>query len=127
MEAEDFVFVPSFNRRSSSSPPAVIRNKGYFQTYFWSFFAFLAIMQFVINMYLLVGYQSHRNQAQEVTFSKVEDDERSPKNFSLLCWITTYKDNLYTKAIHVKQTWAKRCDITIFISNHEGSIGVNQD
>ena len=39
------------------------------------------------------------------------------KNIRVLCWVMTGPQNLDKKAIHVKKTWAKRCNILIFISS----------
>lgn len=39
------------------------------------------------------------------------------KSIRVLCWIMTGPQNLDTKAIHVKKTWAKRCNVLIFISS----------
>ena len=35
----------------------------------------------------------------------------------VLCWVMTCPDNLKKKAIHVKNTWGKRCNKIIFISS----------
>ena len=35
----------------------------------------------------------------------------------VLCWIQTYDGNLWSKAIHVKNTWAKRCNTVLFMSD----------
>src|SRR5690348_943627 len=35
----------------------------------------------------------------------------------IFCLITTREENHYNKAIHVKNTWAKRCDQFLFLSS----------
>ncbi|CAH1795476.1 unnamed protein product [Owenia fusiformis] len=39
------------------------------------------------------------------------------KRVRVLCWILSSPDNLKRKAQHVRATWAKRCNIVIFISS----------
>ncbi|XP_053609624.1 glycoprotein-N-acetylgalactosamine 3-beta-galactosyltransferase 1-like [Plodia interpunctella] len=41
------------------------------------------------------------------------------KRVRVLCWIMTHPPNHMTKAIHIKETWGKRCDILLFISTEE--------
>jgi glycoprotein-N-acetylgalactosamine 3-beta-galactosyltransferase len=51
------------------------------------------------------------------------------KTVRVLCWIMTSPTNLNKKAIHVKKTWAKRCNIMVFISSENNAsfpaIGLN--
>ena len=39
------------------------------------------------------------------------------KRIRVLCWVMTSPQNLDTKAIHVRKTWAHRCNKLIFISS----------
>lgn len=39
----------------------------------------------------------------------------------VLCWVMTGPDNHEKKAIHVKRTWGKRCNILVFMSSKEGA------
>ncbi|XP_060086206.1 glycoprotein-N-acetylgalactosamine 3-beta-galactosyltransferase 1-like [Ylistrum balloti] len=39
------------------------------------------------------------------------------KKIRVLCWVMTSPQNLDKKAIHVKRTWAKRCNVLVFISS----------
>lgn len=47
----------------------------------------------------------------------------------ILCMVTTYPANINKKAVHVKNTWGKRCDRTLFVSTESNSslpaIGLN--
>jgi hypothetical protein len=46
--------------------------------------------------------------------------ERLAKEVRILCWVMTSPSNLETKAVHVKATWGKRCNILLFISSANG-------
>jgi len=37
----------------------------------------------------------------------------------VLCWVMTNPDNHQKKAMHVKQTWGKRCNVLLFMSSAE--------
>ena len=47
----------------------------------------------------------------------------------LLCWVLTDPVDLMKRTIHVRNTWAKRCDVTLFMSSAENktfpTIGLN--
>ncbi|CAH1774641.1 unnamed protein product [Owenia fusiformis] len=51
------------------------------------------------------------------------------KTVRVLCWVMTSPKNLKTKAQHVRATWAKRCNIIIFISSETNkdfpTVGIN--
>ncbi|KAK2140542.1 hypothetical protein LSH36_1321g00053 [Paralvinella palmiformis] len=41
------------------------------------------------------------------------------KKVRVLCWITTYSENLQKRAIHIKNTWGKRCNKLLFFSDKD--------
>ena len=57
--------------------------------------------------------------------------DKLEKEIRVLCWITTYSENLQTRAIHVKQTWGKRCNKLLFFSDVDDenfpAIGLGSD
>lgn len=40
-------------------------------------------------------------------------------NVRLLCWLLTDPNDLGKRVIHVKNTWAKRCDVMLYMSSQE--------
>lgn len=51
------------------------------------------------------------------------------KEVTVLCWVLTCPKNLESKARHVMNTWAKRCNKVLYISSHQNhtfpTVGVN--
>ncbi|XP_071990941.1 glycoprotein-N-acetylgalactosamine 3-beta-galactosyltransferase 1-like isoform X2 [Engystomops pustulosus] len=43
--------------------------------------------------------------------------EELERKVRVLCWVMTAPDNLKTKAIHVKNTWTRHCNVTLFMSS----------
>uniref|UniRef100_A0A3B3ZZJ7 N-acetylgalactosaminide beta-1,3-galactosyltransferase n=1 Tax=Periophthalmus magnuspinnatus TaxID=409849 RepID=A0A3B3ZZJ7_9GOBI len=37
----------------------------------------------------------------------------------ILCWIMTSPKNLQSRTVHARETWAKRCDVTLYMSSTE--------
>ena len=52
-----------------------------------------------------------------------------PRMHKILCWVLTTPANLHLRSIYIKQTWAKRCDKTLFMSTKANAtfpaIGLN--
>lgn len=40
----------------------------------------------------------------------------------VLCWVMTTGKNHQSKAVHVKNTWGRRCNKLLFISNVKGAV-----
>ncbi|XP_063724061.1 glycoprotein-N-acetylgalactosamine 3-beta-galactosyltransferase 1-like isoform X2 [Symsagittifera roscoffensis] len=60
------------------------------------------------------------NGAVSKNFNSSSIDQKPPADLSvvkLLCFVETCTKNVETKATAIKNTWAKRCDKTIFISD----------
>lgn len=47
--------------------------------------------------------------------------ERLASDVRVLCWVLTMPENHKKKAIHVKNTWGKRCNKLLFMSTTEDS------
>ena len=67
-----------------------------------------------------------------LSFFILDDDteaKRLANKVRVLCLITTWPENLDSRAIHVKETWGKRCSILLFFSSVKNdsfpTIGLN--
>ena len=51
------------------------------------------------------------------------------KSIRILCWIPTGISDLQRQAVYIRDTWAKRCDVTLFMSSQRNSsfptVGLN--
>ncbi|KAK9501664.1 hypothetical protein O3M35_012348 [Rhynocoris fuscipes] len=61
---------------------------------------------------------ANENYLRQLTNTE-ETGANENQNISLLCWIMTQPRNHATKAVHVKTTWGKRCNILLFMSSKE--------
>ncbi|KAM4689664.1 glycoprotein-N-acetylgalactosamine 3-beta-galactosyltransferase 1-like isoform 1-T2 [Discoglossus pictus] len=49
--------------------------------------------------------------------ANISVSEELSSNVKVLCWIMTSPVNLGTKAIHLKHTWTRHCNLTLFMSS----------
>lgn len=71
--------------------------------------------------YSAVNTHEHNEDFHRLENTAVADD--LSKNVRVLCWIMTTPSNHKKKAIHVKATWGKRCNILLFMSSiHDESL-----
>jgi hypothetical protein len=102
---------------------------------FYEVWAFLFGFMFGITIvFLLLGNYTNvpknfgvsksntlKSNAEKV-FAQKYSEQLSDKLFEevkILCWIATMPVNHKKKAIHVKNTWGKRCNKLLFISSQE--------
>ncbi|XP_059148747.1 glycoprotein-N-acetylgalactosamine 3-beta-galactosyltransferase 1-like isoform X2 [Physella acuta] len=68
-----------------------------------------------------VGAASKPHQQKLVESQYHHDDDLLAKELHskvrVACWIMTSPDTLLSKAIHIKNTWAKRCNLVLFMSS----------
>lgn len=64
---------------------------------------------FSTQSYLNVVENQYETQMADELFNEMK----------ILCFVNTYPKNHRTKAIFVKQTWGKRCNKLLFVTNQE--------
>ena len=52
---------------------------------------------------------------------KVSSEPDLYNRVRVLCWVMTSEKNLYTKAVHVRATWTRRCNKVLFASEHKNA------
>jgi hypothetical protein len=79
-------------------------------------FSIVLVLKLIKYNYQLMSYlrPDHLNS----NYNHIIINKNKPKIF---CMITTTYANHETKAIHVKNTWAKRCDGLLFLSSQNNS------
>ena len=69
------------------------------------------------------SYVSHKLNDQMFVhnkFTPFKSEINNPPYPRIFCWISTHPPNHGTKAAAVRDTWGKRCDKILFISNEDG-------
>eukprot|EP00090_Calanus_glacialis_P002789 TRINITY_DN12070_c0_g1_i2.p1 TRINITY_DN12070_c0_g1~~TRINITY_DN12070_c0_g1_i2.p1 ORF type:complete len:325 (+),score=84.52 TRINITY_DN12070_c0_g1_i2:285-1259(+) len=92
-----------------------------------------------LNSFSMPDFQSSLNMINSAIKSQMTilnmTDSLPPSSVAtghgvrVLCWVMTGPPNHYTKAIHVKNTWGKKCDKLIFFSSEDdeelGAVALN--
>ncbi|XP_075163755.1 glycoprotein-N-acetylgalactosamine 3-beta-galactosyltransferase 1-like [Haematobia irritans] len=84
---------------------------------------------FCIGIYFTAVWLNIKSSENHAVFTVIED-ARDPEdlvqylfnNTRVLCWIMTKPENHLTKAIHIKDTWGRRCNKLLFMSSQEDAV-----
>ncbi|XP_013416651.1 glycoprotein-N-acetylgalactosamine 3-beta-galactosyltransferase 1 isoform X2 [Lingula anatina] len=113
----------------------------------WVFCGINALLCSGIYLWLFVNYHTHEERRdhrfwaakalrelsilgnkKEIRYRLDYTRNRGTK-YRILCWILTDPDDLQKRTIHVKNTWTRRCDKSLFMSSAENksfpTIGLN--
>lgn len=80
------------------------------------------ISWFVINQVLLsdtkqqIDFRTFNNELEVKPYNKILADEMFSE-VKILCLVMTHPENHKMKAIHIKNTWGKRCNKLLFMSS----------
>lgn len=70
-----------------------------------------------LNVTVPVDFDADKNDPHHVIADKQAKEEA--QRIRILCWIMTSPKTLHTKGKPIKETWAKRCNIVLFMSSQE--------
>ncbi|CAH1798726.1 unnamed protein product [Owenia fusiformis] len=96
------------------------------------------IWVFLVSLYICQYFLSSLYSQNEIKLKRwitngmanvLTQDSQKRKHHKILCWFLTSPDVLEKKARHVRDTWAKHCDIDLYMSSKEDktfpTIGLN--
>ena len=74
-------------------------------------------------------FVSNTSDVSQKTYSKYQEKKITTALPRILCWIMTDPHRLDDRTIHVKETWASHCDLTLYMSSQQNdtfpTIGLN--
>ncbi|CAH8539504.1 unnamed protein product [Dicrocoelium dendriticum] len=82
------------------------------------------LLSIILCMYLFLSQGSFfhlwsRYSSRHIPFTLWQNSISQRVDPTVFCWVTTMPSNHQSKAVHVKNTWLRRCDGYVFISSEE--------